>query len=93
MIQEAKNKSMLHRFLLFENAEVTKRIGLPHGKQDIMLAHPQNKQINGFTIFFSILSLSHSFLQTSGSNWIGDKISQVIEINNYMITFTLVIKL
>ena len=36
---------MRYRFLQFENAEVTKRIGLPPGKPDFKPVTPQNTQI------------------------------------------------
>ena len=46
MIQEEEKENMQHRFLQFENAEVTERIGFLHGKTDIKTIHPKNTQIN-----------------------------------------------
>ena len=43
MIQKEEKESVRHRFLQFENAEVTKRI--PQGKPDFKLVPPQNTQI------------------------------------------------
>ena len=45
MIQEEDQESVRYRFLQFENAEVTKRIGLPPGKPDFKPVTPQNTQI------------------------------------------------
>ena len=45
MIQEEEKECMRHRFRPFENAEATKRIGLPPDKSDFQLVPPQNTQI------------------------------------------------
>ena len=45
MIQKEEKKSVRHRFLQFENAGVTKRIGLHPGKPDFKVVPPQNTQI------------------------------------------------
>ena len=41
MIQEEEKENMQHRFILFENAEVTERIGFLHGKTDIKPIYPK----------------------------------------------------
>ena len=86
MIQIEEKESVRHRFLQFENAEVTKRIRLPPGKPIFKLVPPQNTQIfdskrPAQTIFSCILNLSHCFLHTPVSNWTGDKCSQIIKLN------------
>ena len=45
MIQEEDEERMRYRFLQFENAEVTKRFGLPPGKPDFVnqLLHETQK--------------------------------------------------
>ena len=45
MIQEEEKKNVRHRFLQFENGEVTKRNGLPPGKSDFKLVPPQGTQL------------------------------------------------
>ena len=45
MTKEEEKESMLHRFLQFENAKVTERIGLLNGKPDVKPVYPQNTQI------------------------------------------------
>ena len=44
MIQEGEKESVRHRFLQFENAEVTNRIGPPPGKPDFKLIPPKKKK-------------------------------------------------
>ena len=68
-MQEQEKESVWYRFLLFENAEVIKRIGLPPGKPDFKIIPSQNTHLfnlkkNSLNQIFSILSLSHSFLHT-----------------------------
>ena len=45
MLQQEKKESVRHRFIQFENSEVTTRIGLPPGKPDFKLVPPQNTQV------------------------------------------------
>ena len=80
MKQEEEKKTMWHRFLQFEKAEVTKRNGLPPGKPDFKL-FPSTKHINiwfkktSLNHIYQYFNLSHSFLHIPASNWIGDKCS------------------
>ena len=45
MIQEEEKESMRDRLLQFENAEITKRIGLLPSKPDFKPIPPKNTQI------------------------------------------------
>ena len=61
-------------FFSFENAEDTTRFGLPLGKPNTKLVSPHNTQIFGLkrpaqTLLFSILNLSHSFLNAPALGW------------------------
>ena len=96
MIQIEENESVRQSFPKFENAEFTKRIGLPCGKPDFKLNTPQNTQIfelkrPAFTIFFHILNLSHSFLLTPVSCWTSEKCSQIIKLNKVLLTLRLLL--
>ena len=45
MKQEEERESVRHRFPPFENAGVTKRIGLSPGEPEFKLVPPQNTQV------------------------------------------------
>ena len=68
------------------------------GKPDFKQVPPQTTQIfdlkrPAYTIYFSILNLSHSLLHTTASNWTGDKWSQIIKLSKKLLAFRLLLQL